>query len=175
MIKPLDKRAHSQVVNSTKIVPDTSGHDGGLAVGFAKLPIAPVADEGVKITWLKERYYRVLKTVCANIMRRLIGLIAFLEAVDSRPHIGLHKLIARRLCGKAISLFQFFLKHQELILYRHLRSLGVNQYVEQLQRQLLGLGDVNFRGAENLLNIFDQAGSVCNPTGSRFKSRKGHS
>lgn len=127
--------------------------DGGLPVTLGNDGLAFVADVPVRFVWLKDGFYCVLEAGCAYFMRWLARGIVFFEGVDTAPHIGLRKLIARRLCLKMIILLQFLLQVRQKVFHAHLISLGFDKAAINIQNQFFHLKGVRLRSVDNILEL----------------------
>lgn len=102
---------------------------------------------------LKNGFYRFSIAGSANFMQGLAVCLAFFERVNTPPHVGFRKRVARGLSRKCILLFKFSLKFQQQILHQHLVSLGLQKVVQEFQDEHFAFDKVRFRGAENLLEV----------------------
>ncbi|SOC19641.1 hypothetical protein SAMN05877831_11828 [Rhodobacter maris] len=117
--------------------------------------------------WLENRFFSVRCAAWTYLVRRLAGLIAVFEAVHRSAAPGVRQDVARKLCLKLIPLLQFALKRQNALFYRHLIVLGLYELVEQLENELLGRGEVNFRATKNLLQVLGGFRGANNAGGRR--------
>lgn len=134
---------------------NTDSHRTGAAdVGEKLCPTSRAIQAVVPFQgWLKNGFLGVRRAAWAYLVRRLAGSIVVLEAVHRRAAPGVRQNVARKLCLKLIALLQFALKRQNALFYRHLIVLGLYELVEQIEDELLGRGDVDFRATKNLLQV----------------------
>lgn len=143
-------------------------HDDGAAIGFEGARLADRTFQRVEINWLKHRLYLALEAGCTQVMGWLSARVARFQAVNQTAHFGFRQRIALRLCVKAIPLSQLLLQFHQFLVHRHLRLLGLEQFVDRIGREGLDLVEVRVRlsselnqPADSLDRAFEHAGRPC--------------
>lgn len=116
---------------------------------------------------LQNAYHRFSHTCCTHLVRRLVIVVVFFERINTPPHIGFRKLVARRLSGKVILLILYLLKLRQAAFERYLRSLGLVEVLEQIQDHLLRLDE------GLLVPLPQQTADIMSDTGRLIEGSKG--
>lgn len=123
--------------------------------------------------WLKDHLFAIRCASWAYAVRWLATVIVRLEAVDGGvPPSSKREIVARKLCLKLIPLFQLALKRRDQALYLHLCHLGFEEFVQEFNDECLRRGDIGFRSAHNLLQVFADLRGTQKGAGGRCDSGK---
>ena len=135
---------------------------GSFAGGCQDTGLAARTHQGIR--FLTARLQNTaLRLVIAGSTYGMLGLgllMRWLQGIDQRPHVGFRKLIARRLLGKAVVLFQFLLHLRQGGFYRQLLVLGLPDLLIELKQHFPDRHNVGFTTGSYILDMFDDLGGA---------------
>lgn len=98
--------------------------------------------------WLQDRFLALSVAFGANSVKGLARVVVWLESIDRSAAPGIRQNVARGLCLKLIPVVQLTLKLTQTVFQRRLIALGVEDLIEEVQRERLRLGAVPFSSLE---------------------------